>query len=174
MKAFFLIPLLVLLLIIVQHIRVAYIYDRDIGDYWVLADKTSTIQKKSEYIDLYVAALDRSGAMHGHNALFLRTPNNDLEQNMIALRSLQDRLHQIKGMDVQNFAYQQAIQQITAQEQGEAHELTSTLYGGWVLNSGYWYLWNWMGGVIIVLLIGTSAIALSLASRRMRSRASRR
>jgi hypothetical protein len=61
---------------------------------------------------------------------------------MVALKSLQGRMHQIQSMDEQSFAYQTAIQQITAQEQGEAAHLTDTFEGCWYLRN-YSALWQW-------------------------------
>ena len=50
-------------------------------------------------------------------------------------------------MNVQSFAYQTAIQQITQQEQGEAQYMLKVFQGSWMLIH-YWYLWNWLSYVI--------------------------
>lgn len=134
-------------------------YSNFAGSYWELSDKASTLPQKSAYLDQYVAALKTPGKFAPNNATIYRTPNNSFEQNMVALTSLQGRMHQIQGMDEQSFAYQTAIQQITAQEQGEAHGLTSTFEGCWYLENHY-FLWAWHDGIfwsssiILFVLLG--------------------
>jgi hypothetical protein len=57
-------------------------------------------------------------------------------------------------MNESDFAYQTAIQQITAQEQGEAENLLIIFKGTYLLKS-YPLQWNWIAGIIytIVLII---------------------
>lgn len=129
------------------EVTAGYEYSNTIGSYWDLSDKASTLQQKSTYLDKYVAALEQPGAFAPFDATIFQTPDNSFEQNMVALKSLQGRMHQIQGMDEQSFAYQTAIQQITAQEQGEAHLLTGTLEGCWYLQNHY-FLWGWHDGLI--------------------------
>lgn len=143
----------------VQDVRVDYKYEREIGGFWSLADKASTLDQKSDYIDKYVAALESSGAMHGNNAIIFPTPDNELAKNMEAIRSLQTRLHQSRNMNPASFEYQQAIQQITAQEQGEARAMTSTLYNGWLLNGGYCYLWGWVWALLFLIPLALASIS---------------
>lgn len=128
-------------------------YKQQVGSYWSLADKSSSIEKKSEYIDKFVGAIEKQN-LGGHNAIFLETPDNSFEQNLEALKTLQQRLHEIKGMDVTSFQYQTAIQQITEQEQGEANEMLSVLEGVWT-KENYFLLWNWVGGSIAIILLLT-------------------
>src|SRR5687768_15835608 len=99
--------------------RANYEYEGKIGSYWSLADKASTIPQKAEYIDKFVKAIEKE-KLAEHNALIYPTLDNETASNIRALKSLQSRLHEIKGMDPRSFEYQTAIQQITAQEQGEA------------------------------------------------------
>lgn len=122
-----------------------YEYDKTIQSYWSLSEKASTLAQKSSYLDKYVAAIEGAG-LSGNNAIIFPTPDNSYEQNLVALKSLQGRMHQIQGMDEQSFAYQTAIQQITAQEQGEAQHLTDTFEGIWYLRYHYW-LWGWVDGL---------------------------
>jgi hypothetical protein len=117
-------------------------YSNFAGSYWELSDKASTLQQKTTYLDQYVAALQTPGKFASHDATIYPTPNNSFEQNMIALLSLQGRMHDIQNMDQTSFAYQTAISQITAQEQGEAHGMTSTFNGCWYLQNHY-FLWGW-------------------------------
>ena len=127
---------------IIYEVRANYEYDNAIGSYWSLGIKASTLQQKSAYLDQYVAALEAQKLDGMHDAIFLQTPDNSYEQNMVALKSLQGRMHQIQGMDEQSFAYQTAMQQITAQEQGQADHLTSTFEGCWYLRNNT-LLWGW-------------------------------
>jgi hypothetical protein len=126
-----------------------YQYSREIQSYWNLADKASTLEQKAIYLDQFVAAIEKSG-LHGNNALIFTTPDNSYDQNMIALKSLQGRMHEIQKMDVQSFQYQQAIQQITQQEQGEASHMLGVFEGIWYLNH-YRLLWDWIGCIAITL-----------------------
>lgn len=148
----------------VAEFRTAYEYSNTIGSYWDLSDKSSTLKQKSEYLDKYVAALQQPGKFASHDAVIYPTPNNSFEQNMVALVSLQGRMHQIQGMDESSFAYQTAIQQITAQEQGEAKALTSTFEGCWFLQN-HTLLWGWhdglvWGGIALALIVlGMLALA---------------
>lgn len=144
-----------------NEVAANYQYENTIGSYWELSDKASTLTQKSAYLDQYVGALEHSGLAGGSNALFLKTPNNSFDQNMVALKSLQGRMHQIQGMDEQSFAYQTAIQQITAQEQGEASHLTHTFYGCWFLEH-HIFLWNWIDALIWLSLILTACISFGV------------
>jgi hypothetical protein len=136
---------------IVAEVVANYDYNRSIGSYWELSDKASTLQQKSTYLDQFVGALEAAKLEGMNNAIFLKTPNNSFDQNMVALKSLQGRMHQIQGMDEQSFAYQTAIQQITGQEQGEAEHLTSVFYGCWYLQN-HILLWGWIDLIIWILM----------------------
>lgn len=131
-----------------------YGYIRQIENYWTLADRSSTIEAKSDYIDKFVEAIEKSN-MAEYNAILLPTPENSLKNNLDALKTLRDRLHQIKTMNPSSFEYNQAIQQITAQEQGEAKELLLNIDGCWT-KANYLYLWDWVGVCLFVfgLLVG--------------------
>lgn len=146
------------------EVRADYEYSNTIGSYWELSDKSSTLKQKSEYLDRYVAALQRPGEFADHDAVIYPTPNNSFQQNMVALLSLQGRMHQIEHMDESSFAYQTAIQQITAQEQGEAKALTSTFEGCWFLQN-HPLLWGWhdalVWSVVAGVLIGLGILAMA-------------
>src|SRR6266550_3352381 len=104
-----------LVVMIVGDVLTSYQYERQVGSFWELSVKASTLDKKADYLDQFVAAID-SAHLSGYNAVWLQTPDNSIAQNMVALHSLQKRMAEIRGMDVTSFAYQQAISQITAQE----------------------------------------------------------
>jgi hypothetical protein len=131
-----------------------YEYENKISSYWALADKSSTIVEKSKYVKQFVEILEKSNHAD-YNAIWLKTPNNSFLKNLEALKSLSVRLDQIKGMNVESFAYQTAIQQITAQEQGEAKEMLSVFEGCWVKDK-YFIVWEWFAVVfcLIYLTIG--------------------
>jgi hypothetical protein len=129
-----------------------YQYQRQFGSYWSLAEKAATIAQKSEYIDKFVAALQAAGFDGEYNAVYLKTPDNSFDYNFAALKSLQSRLHQIQTMDITSFQYQTAIQQITAQEQGEADKLIGELKGLWWKENHFW-LWNWVLALNICFVI---------------------
>jgi hypothetical protein len=129
-------------------------YGRQIQSYWDLSVKASTLQQKSTYLDQYVKALE-STSLADYDAIWLKTPNNNIQQNLIALKSLQNRMHEIFGMDTNSFQYQQAIQQITAQEQDDAKEMLGVFEGAWYLNHHH-FLWGWIGiGTGLLLLFGS-------------------
>ena len=117
-----------------------YQWDNSVLSNWSLADKSSTIQAKSDYINKFVLAL-KSNDLADNDALIYKTADNNCANNIQAVATLQGRLEEIKGMNPASFEYQQAIQQITAQEQGQASEMLSNLHGCWLKTHWYW-LWN--------------------------------
>jgi hypothetical protein len=133
----------------VREVLNNYEYSRTIESYWELGVKASTLEKKSEYLDQFVAGLN-AAHLSGNNAVFLKTPDNSYEQNFAALTSLQKRMHEIEEMDPKSFEYQVAIGQITAQEQGEAGKMLAQFEGIWYLNRHPTY-WNWFDAIFWVL-----------------------
>lgn len=118
-----------------------YHYNKEYLSYWTLADKSSSIAAKSDYIDQFVTALQGSGLQGSHDALLYPTPDNSFDSNFQALQSLQSRLHEIKTMDPNSFQYQSAISQITDQEQGQADDMLLVFNDCWI-KVHYYYLWN--------------------------------
>ncbi len=143
---------------IVSGTRAYWEYETDIYSYWSLSDKASTIEKKSEYMDQYVGALE-DAHLSGHNAAIFRTPDNSYEQNFIALQTLQQRLHDILHMDINSFEYQKAMEQITEQEQGDAFDMTHTFTGIWY-KKHHPMLWSWwcicgvIGNLLLIIIGG--------------------
>lgn len=129
-----------------------YKLEKDVFSYWNIADKASTIEKKSEYIDKFVEAIEKQKFEGKYNAIILTTPDNSYEYNFIALKSFQDRLNEIQNMDIKSFEYQTAIQQITSQEQGEAAPMLSVFKGLW-WKENHLMLWKWIAVVQILLFI---------------------
>jgi hypothetical protein len=134
-------------------------WDNNIGYTWNMADKSSTLTEKSKYIDEFIAKL--KDAPHAKNgALVWKTRDNAYDLNLQALETLGKRLREIQTIDINSFAYQTAIQQITAQEQGEAKNMIDKLYGAWVIENYLWafevimiWLWSIWGVLICWLLI---------------------
>ena len=131
---------------IVTAVSYNYHYDKEIGSFWELADKSSTLQAKSDYIDKFVGAIEKNIDINDYNAVFLKTPTNSVKYNLGALKTLQQRLKEIQKIDIASFAYQQAIQQITAQEQGEAKEMI-TIFQEVYAKNHYPLIWAWWGGL---------------------------
>lgn len=136
-----------------------YHYERDYESYWNLAEKASTIQQKAVYINKFVTGFKNKGFEGDHNAVFFKTPNNSFDKNLEALQSLKIRLDEIQKMNVASFEYQTAIQQITAQEQGEAQAMLEVFYGIWWKNN-YIFLWDWIAVVEVFFCIFLIAVGL--------------
>lgn len=126
---------------VIAEVFADYEYSNQIESFWSLSVKASTLEQKTTYLDQFVSAIGNA-RLSPNDAVFLKTPDNSVEQNLIALKSLQNRMHEIKAMDVQSFQYQQAISQITAQEQGEAEHLLGVIEGAWYLEN-HPLLWQW-------------------------------
>lgn len=150
-------------LFIWKNVKADYEWNNEVLSNWSLSDKASTIAAKSAYIDKFIAAL-QSASLADNNALIYKTADNNCQNNVQAVTTLRDRLDEIKGMDENSFQYQQAIQQITDQEQGQADMLLDTLSGCW-MKANHYFLWNgWYNlltilGVVIGLVVGMVLIA---------------
>lgn len=102
--------------------------------------------------NLFLASLERgyaTGSFATNNAYWLKTPNNSFDSNLNALKTLAQRLDEIQTMKTDSFEYQTAIQQITAQEQGEATALISSFEGCYFL-ACYPIAWEWIGFAIVL------------------------
>lgn len=108
-------------------------------------------------MDKFVEAIEAQN-LSGNDALIYQTPDNSYDQNMEALLSLRNRLREIKGMDESSWQYQQAILQITQQEQGEAKPMLDTLEGVWYKQRHFWYwTYGWLlqfGLWCVVMVVG--------------------
>lgn len=134
---------------IIMGVSYSYHYDREIGSYWELADKSSTLQAKSDYMNKFVEAIEKNIDIEDYNAVFLKTPTNSVKKNLDALKTLQTRLKEIQKIDITSFAYQQAIQQITAQEQGEAKDMISVFEDVYAKNH-YPLVWDWWAAIFCI------------------------
>lgn len=154
--------LLMIVVDIIYAIATNYSYTSEIESEWVLADRASTIEMKADHVNRFVIALEDADLTGSHDALFLKKPSNSFDDNLIAIKSLQERLDQIQQMDPLSFQYNTAIQQITEQEQGLATEMLG------VFSGCYWkehaiLLWDWVAVLqitvtcIVALLAGVAA-----------------
>ena len=145
--------------LLVNQIRLcvseSYTYEKKYENFWQLADKSSTIAAKQQYIAQFVNALKEGkskGEFSDYDAVFLKTPNNSFDSNLKAIETLSARLTEIQGMNPSSFEYNTAIQQITGQEQHEAGEILSVFEECYELNS-YTFIWQWIGGIISVVFV---------------------
>lgn len=133
-------------------------WNQKAGQYWTLADRASTLEAKRVNIDKFVNAIDGLGLKGTHNTIFFEQELNSFDANFTALKTLQVRLREMQGMDQNSMAYQQAIQQITAQEQGDAEEMIANIYGSWMRQEhgflfGAVVGWIWVA-VVIAIIVG--------------------
>jgi predicted negative regulator of RcsB-dependent stress response len=133
-------------------IKANYQYEKQIKSHWELSDKASTISQKSAEVDIFVAQLEQSNLQGTYDAIVFPTPDNSFDNNFIALKSLQSRLHQIDTMDANSFQYNTAIQQITEQEQGGACAMLNIFKGCWY-KEHYILLWDWIAKLQVILTI---------------------
>ena len=137
---------------IIINVVAEYNYENYYSSYWSLADKSSTLEAKSMYVGQFVDKLNNSRlGFADYNAVFLKTPDNSFDRNFQALVSLRDRLNTISQMNESDFAYQTAIQQITAQEQGEADAMLKVFHGCYFL-ANYPLLWEWYMYIVLGIL----------------------
>lgn len=153
---------ILLICLITQAVIANYNYERKFLSYWELSDRSSTILAKEQYITQFVNAInqDRS-SFADYNALILKTPQNNFDNNLKAVTTLRDRLKDIEGMNESDFAYQTAIQQITAQEQGEAGNLLGIVEGAYYLGS-YPLQWEWIAGIVYLAAISMVFIPITI------------
>lgn len=156
------IGVIILIILSIMQFRCRYILERDILSEWALADRSSTIEAKYQHISKFVTNLENNKSnFSSHDALLMKTDANSFEKNLQALQTLSTRLEQIKTMDSKSFEYQTAIQQITAQEQGEAHELLDVIKECWLLHNCV-FAWGWI--CVLSFLTGIGLVFLGLIS----------
>lgn len=158
----FVVAVAIIIVFAALSVMAKYNFENNYLYLWNLADKSSTIEAKQEYIEEFSNKL-RAGITNEdfskHNAIFLKTPDNQLENNVRALETLADRLEEIQGMNPNSFEYNTALQQITSQEHGEAGNMIGVIKGCYVL-SNYVLVWNWIGGIFITAGLICSVFSL--------------
>jgi hypothetical protein len=142
---------------IILGVNSNYQYTSKIGSYWSLADRSSTLAAKSEYIGKFIDAI--MAANHSrNNSVLMPTMENSFDYNLIAIKTLESRLMKIQTMDENSFAYQTAMQQITGQEMGEAENMLNIFRGCWFLSNfplcWGWYVWLFAIVYIILWVVG--------------------
>lgn len=129
-----------------------YEWNNQVLSNWSLSDKSSNLAAKADYMGKFVSAL-QSTNLADNDALLYKTADNSCPNNIEAVTTLKQRLDQIKGMDEGSLQYQQAISQITAQEQGESTTLISTLNGCY-MKANHYFLWNgWINALTFFVLL---------------------
>jgi len=138
-----------------------YQWNKIAGSYWDLANKSSTLEAKSYYIDQFVETLE-SLKLAEYSAILFKTPSNNVKKNLEALKTLRFRLRKTRQMDINSLEYQKAMEQITAQEQGEAKKIIDTIHQSWLL-ANYPLFWTWSAIAIFVLIcaIGITGFILN-------------
>jgi hypothetical protein len=108
---------IVLLVILAYNvISVGYSFDSNIGQWFELSDKASTIDKKLEYLDKFDVAVQKYGLTEGQSTVFFPTKETSLEENYIVLKTLLQRLNETSNLSTSSQEYQWAIKQITENE----------------------------------------------------------
>lgn len=150
-----LISLMILALPMGTGMYANYTLERDYKQEWHLADKSSTIEAKSNHIDNFVKKVEdgyAKGEFATYDAIIFKTDNNRFDKNLEALKTLAQRLDELEGMDPNSFQYNTAIQQITQQEQGEAQAMIGVFAGAYCL-ANYPLAWGWIGGSLVLLSV---------------------
>lgn len=130
-------------------------YESQYGYNWTMAVNSSTLDKKSYYVDKYIQTIEESGEFNGKSAAILvKTPAEAYENNLASLKDLQSRLKEIKSVDIKSFEYQTAIQQITEQIITNENRNTLNIQHMWFINH-YFLLSDWLCffGVIISAIL---------------------
>lgn len=140
-------------------------YKNKAGNLWELADKASTIEQKSAYLDAFISKVESFGLSGCNSNLYYQTPSSGFNQNLIALKSLQLRLKKIKNMDENSLAYQTAIEQITAQEQGEAGNILYVIEECYYKKNYYSYWNNWIITGMVILEFGLMIVGIIMIIR---------
>lgn len=142
-----------------QCVSASMEWNERVGYAWDMADKSSTLTEKSKYIDEYISRL-KDVEHEEYGAIVYKIKSNRYDLNLKALETLGQRLKQVQKLDVNSFAYQTAIQQITAQEQGEAQNMIKVFYNAFILKKYWWAFstvqaWVWVIFTIVFLVCGT-------------------
>jgi hypothetical protein len=154
-RGWLLLPLFLSLTIfyITYACKVHNTYVQNYESYWTMADRSSTLEAKAQYIDKFVTTLEenQNTQFAPMNAWLFPNPTKSFALNLQALKTLAARLHEIQTMDPASFQYNTAISQITAQEQGEAQSLLDNFYGSYLLKT-HLLLWNGVPLLIAIVL----------------------
>jgi hypothetical protein len=134
-----------------------YKYQKAAYNFWEMSCRSSTLSQKAEYVDKFVKALETIPHSE-YNALFLKTPELNFEENLKALKSFNERLHTIKDWNELTFSYQVALQQITEQEQGSVKVMLTVPRECFVKNQCI-FVWSYIGFFISFVLLALLLLA---------------
>jgi maltodextrin utilization protein YvdJ len=138
-------------------------YTQSYEKHWQLADKSSTLDVKKAKIGQFVASIEENrGDFADHSAVFFKNDGNSLTANLEALKTLLERLTQIEGMDPKSFEYNTAIQQITQQEQGEAHAMLRVIEWCWGLEN-HFFFYSALNIVVMIGLVLVFIVTIGIA-----------
>lgn len=137
------ISILAIVLYIIFGISSMNKYDTDFGANWQLSKSAATIEQKSIYIDKFVQDIEKGGFEGKFDAIFNPNDNNSYEQNLIVLKTLQQRLHELKILPMTSFDYNTALQQLTVQQDRISNNMIYTFSGIWY-KEHHFLLWNWI------------------------------
>jgi hypothetical protein len=123
---------------LVSSVFIGYNFDREIGQWFELSDKASTIDKKLDYIEKFDAAIQKYDLTEGQTTIFFPTRETSLEENYAILLTLEQRLNETANLSTSSQEYQWAIRQITEDEYCWFH--IQLFKQGFYLKNGVWWL----------------------------------
>lgn len=119
------------------HWQAGMSYQRDFGGFFKYADEASDAQTKAEFFNQYVEYIEANGLNKGCDAVFFcEQPQADLALKYKTLKSIQNRLNELKLLDEKDTAYQLGMTQITENE-FESFPVDA-FRQGYFLKHGYW------------------------------------
>ena len=146
-------------------------WDNEVGSYVDLADKSSNLQVKYDYILKYRDALEEKGLNEGYSNPIWKTPTENLGENFNAIESLVSRMNEIRELETNSAEYQWALSQITEEEIPHIAGTCSTencgnydhiFFSGWNYQRGggawFWYA----GGFLLLTLIAIIGILVGV------------
>lgn len=146
---------------VTKYIQASYYFEKNYSYTWKLAERGSTIEIKRQKLQEFAKLLHESQEFSEYDAVFLKTGANSFVNNLAALDTLVDRLSQIQKMSPISFEYNTAIQQITAQEQGEAQEMLQVFYHCYLLGQ-YPTVWCWIEATVWMIIFLVTAVGVVL------------
>lgn len=121
------------------HWQAGMAYQRDFGGFFRYADEASDAQTKAEFFNQYVEYIEVNGLNKGCDAVFFcEQPQADLALKYKSLKSIQNRLNELKLLDEKDTAYQLGMTQITENE-FETFPIDA-FRQAYFLEHGYWGL----------------------------------
>jgi hypothetical protein len=123
---------------LISSVFVGYNFNSNIGQWFELSDKASTIDKKLEYLERFDAAVQKYDLTEGQSTIFFPTKETSLEENYAVLQSLLQRLRDTKNLSTSSQEYQWALRQITEDEYCWFH--LSLFQQAFLMKNGVWWL----------------------------------